>query len=119
MYVRATYMTRFQNQFSLSILSGGQDYPISTLAGYGFENKNSIPDGDRNVSSYHSYEMGSGVHPTSYPVGTATSQFLDGKEGRSVKLTDCFYLMSNIRMHGTAYPLPPYASMTSKVDLAG
>jgi hypothetical protein len=103
-------MRRFQNQLSLAILSGGQHSDWLR-----FENQNSIPDGDRHVSSYHSDQTGSGVHP----VQTARGPFLNSKEGRGLKLTHRFHLMSNIRLYGAAYPLPPYASMMSRVDLAG
>jgi hypothetical protein len=80
---------------------------VGTPTGYGLEGPGSIPAVQN--FSLHSVETGSGVHLTSYPVGTGALSLMVKRQG--VMLTTNFhlvprcgmvelYLCSPIRLHG-------------------
>jgi len=56
----------------------------------------------------HLFQTGTGVHPTSNPMGTRGSL---GQSGRGVKLTTHLHLVQSLRMHGAISPLSQWVFM--------
>jgi hypothetical protein len=56
-----------------------RDSSVGMAAGYGLDDRGSIPGGAGNFSLPHRVQIGSGAHPASYPMGTRGS-FSGGKE---------------------------------------
>jgi hypothetical protein len=87
------------------------DSSVGIATGYGLDDRGV---GVR-VPKYQEFSLlqvvptGSGVHTTSYPMGTAGP--FPGQSGRDVKLTTHLHLVPRSTKCGTIKPHPPYAFM--------
>jgi hypothetical protein len=95
-------------------IGGSRDSSVGIAIGYGLENGGvGVPvPVVQEFSLLHVFQIGSGVHPTSYTIDTGSS-FLGGKAAGGVKLTTHLQLLPRSRKCGSIHPLPHTPSWRS------